>query len=322
MVASLYQVDHHPESWYALAPSRSVRPGRAVPVDALGRRLVLWRTASGEVRAHHRFCPHMGASLANGQVVGDRLRCPFHHWSFDETGRCVHIPYLPDGDIPPGAAVPRYELREHVGWIWVWHGPGAPTHELPALPEYGDRRFGVRERTQLFEVHPLLILENGCDAQHFKYVHRVPFLAYDVEMTREEPHAFGFRVHQALAGPAGTRIDLVTGIEYVGGSTIFGTLERAGELTARFVAAPVPLGPNRTQFTLIVVARRLPPWLRPLDPLYLWWFARSIFNGSTDDYLPIWKDMDPSERRCLVADDRLQQRFRAYYKAHLPQPAA
>lgn len=286
-------------------------------MDALGQRLVVWRDASGAVHAHDRFCPHMGASLANGEVRGERLVCPFHHWEYGADGACAHIPYA--ARIPPGARVERFTVCEHVGLVWLWHGSGAPTYTLPEVPEYGATGFALRSRVQHFDMHPLLLLENGCDAQHFKYVHGVDFQRYEVEMTREEPHAFGFRVHQQMAGPLGTSFEIVTGIEYAGASAIFGTLEREGELTARFIAAPTPVAPGRIRFALSVVAKRLPWFLRPLDPLYLRFFAKQIFDGSTDDYGPIWSAMDPSRRGVLVAEDKLQQRFRAYYREHLPE---
>lgn len=314
---SLY-TDTWPASWYVLTDARSLKRGQRRAVDALGQAFVVWRDTHGRAHAHDRFCPHMGASLANGRVDGDRLVCPFHAWSFDAAGQCVDVPYLPADKIPARARLRAHEVREHVGLVWVWHGPEGPTHELPELPEYGHPAFGLRSKVQDFEMHPLLLLENGCDAQHFKVVHKVDFRRYDVEMTHDEPHAFGFRVHQEMAGPFGRSFQLTTGIRYVGASVIFGELLDRGKLLARFVAAPTPVAARHTRFTLSVIPKRLPGLLWPLDPLYLSFFSRKLFAGSVDDYGPIWKDMDPERRGVLVADDALQQRFRAYYKRHLP----
>ena len=47
--------------------------------------------------------------------------------------------------------------------------------------------------------------------------------------------------------------------------------------------------------------------------------VRYVHSDATDDYLPIWKHMDTGYRGALVAEDALQQRFRRYYRAHLPQ---
>ena len=85
-----------------------------------------------------------------------------------------------------------------------------------------------------------------------------------------------------------------------------------------YIAAPTPVAPNVTDFTLIVAVKSLPWYLSFLNPLYYSFLARQLFTGATDDYFPIWKEMDGSYRGVLVEEDRLQQRFRKYYRAHLP----
>src|SRR6185369_3349415 len=68
--------DIHPASWFLIARSRALKPGGRLAVDAFGQRLVVWRDHSGMPHAQQRFCPHMGASLACGDVEGDRIVCP------------------------------------------------------------------------------------------------------------------------------------------------------------------------------------------------------------------------------------------------------
>jgi 3-ketosteroid 9alpha-monooxygenase subunit A len=70
--------DIYPESWWVLMPATELRPGTARKFDVLGRTLVVYRTESGKLAAMDRFCPHMGVSLAEGKVVGERIVCPFH----------------------------------------------------------------------------------------------------------------------------------------------------------------------------------------------------------------------------------------------------
>jgi hypothetical protein len=87
---------------------------------------------------------------------------------------------------------------------------------------------------------------------------------------------------------------------------------------SRFVAAPTPLGPKKIDFHLSVAVKDLPFWLSALNPFYARFLSRQIFKGSTDDYDAVWKNINTGRRRVLVADDRFQQRFRRYYRAHLP----
>jgi len=41
--------------------------------------------SQGKYLAINDFCPHMGASLADGHVEGDTVMCPWHAWRFSLT---------------------------------------------------------------------------------------------------------------------------------------------------------------------------------------------------------------------------------------------
>ncbi len=44
--------------------------------------LVLFRTESGKAVGTDPYCPHLGAHLGyGGQIEGETIRCPFHHWN-------------------------------------------------------------------------------------------------------------------------------------------------------------------------------------------------------------------------------------------------
>jgi phenylpropionate dioxygenase-like ring-hydroxylating dioxygenase large terminal subunit len=319
---SLY-TDAYPEGWYPLVRSFELRKGQRRALDVLGRQLVVFRAMSGQAAVMDRFCPHMGASLAQGTVKGERIVCPFHNWEYDVTGRCRHVPYLDRDTVPKSAVVPTLRAVERFGFVWAYYG-GEPTHELPDIPEYGSPGWSVRSRTFHLAMHPLLTLENAADLQHFKYVHRVNFTRLEVEMLHDEPHRFEFAAkHHATGGPFPFLLPCVfnTQIRYVGASAIFGRIE-VGKFVARFIAAPVPEGPRQIQFHFTTITKNLPRWLSLLNPLYAEFMSRQICHGATDDYETVWRHMNPDRRRVLVADDRLQQRFRAYYRAHLPGRAA
>src|SRR5829696_5228852 len=75
--------------WYPVLPSEDLAD-RPVAVELLGEWLALARL-EGKVVAFDNLCRHLGAALALGDVVGDGcyLRCAYHGWSYDKTGRCV-----------------------------------------------------------------------------------------------------------------------------------------------------------------------------------------------------------------------------------------
>lgn len=53
--------------------------GRAYPV---GKKMVAVFYSDGNYFAIDDFCPHQGASLAEGYVDGCAVACPWHHWRF------------------------------------------------------------------------------------------------------------------------------------------------------------------------------------------------------------------------------------------------
>jgi hypothetical protein len=67
-------------SWYPVARSREVEKGSVRSFDLANRRVVLYRNGAGAIRALDARCPHLGADLGHGSVVGDGVRCAFHGW--------------------------------------------------------------------------------------------------------------------------------------------------------------------------------------------------------------------------------------------------
>ena len=73
----------------ALDPRMGIRPVKAVKL--LGQDLVLFKNAQGAFGLLDRDCPHRGADLAYGRNEGDGLRCPFHGWTFGNTGKLLKV---------------------------------------------------------------------------------------------------------------------------------------------------------------------------------------------------------------------------------------
>uniref|UniRef100_L7W0X8 Nitrite reductase [NAD(P)H] small subunit n=1 Tax=uncultured bacterium A1Q1_fos_962 TaxID=1256592 RepID=L7W0X8_9BACT len=67
-----------------VAPAGSIPEGqgRAYPVDG---RMVAVFCVNGQYHAIDDFCPHMGASLAEGCVEDGVVACPWHAWRFRVT---------------------------------------------------------------------------------------------------------------------------------------------------------------------------------------------------------------------------------------------
>ncbi|MBS0210989.1 MAG: Rieske (2Fe-2S) protein [Planctomycetes bacterium] len=54
----------------------------------VGEKLVAVFLADGRYFAIDDLCPHMGASLGAGEVVGGAVTCPWHAWRFRVSDGC------------------------------------------------------------------------------------------------------------------------------------------------------------------------------------------------------------------------------------------
>ena len=73
---------------------------KAFPID--GRTIALYHTQDG-FYATDNTCPHRGGPLAEGDLIGNEITCPWHLWGFDVvTGACPGNPEI---------AVATHEVR-------------------------------------------------------------------------------------------------------------------------------------------------------------------------------------------------------------------
>ncbi|HVT05027.1 MAG TPA: Rieske 2Fe-2S domain-containing protein [Thermoanaerobaculia bacterium] len=62
--------------------------------ELAGRKIAVYHTPKGFF-ASDNSCPHRGGPLAEGDIMGGEIVCPWHLWSFDiETGVNSGIPEL------------------------------------------------------------------------------------------------------------------------------------------------------------------------------------------------------------------------------------
>jgi len=89
------------QTWYPICLSSDVGAGEVIGRNFLDGRVVVVRGENGRARVQSAYCPHVGADLSVGRVVGNRLQCAFHEWEYDESGSCVKTGV---GDPPPRSA--------------------------------------------------------------------------------------------------------------------------------------------------------------------------------------------------------------------------
>jgi phenylpropionate dioxygenase-like ring-hydroxylating dioxygenase large terminal subunit len=120
-------------------------------------------------------CAHLGASLGGGQVVGDCLQCPFHHWEYDVAGRCRRIPAT--AEIPSFARQWAFPAIERDGGVFFFNG-AEPAFPLPFFDGRAAEELATARPFRLVLDCPwYMIGANGIDVQHFDATHDRELLA-------------------------------------------------------------------------------------------------------------------------------------------------
>lgn len=157
--------------WYPVLEPREVKR-KPLTVERLGVLLVFWRSSDGRLHAQRDRCPHLGASLGRGQIVGDTLVCPFHGFAFGTDGHCHLAPALGrHSRIPKGLAVQTLLVREAHDLVWLWWGDVTLASEtLPFFEELAQGWHHHSFSTQ-WPVHYTRAIENQMDVAHLPFVH-------------------------------------------------------------------------------------------------------------------------------------------------------
>lgn len=154
--------------WYVVARGCELKRARPLGVRLWQQDIVLYRDASGCVRALADRCPHRQVKLSQGRVCGDRLECFYHGWQFDASGQCVRGPAPSARQHLPACRVQTYPVRERDGFIWLFPGEASRAEGSPllGLPEWNDPKFVAAVVTLDCQAHFSLAIENLMDMHH------------------------------------------------------------------------------------------------------------------------------------------------------------
>lgn len=159
--------------WQPAALVRELEGERPVrPVNLLGEQLVLFRDEQGELGLIDRHCAHRGADLCYGRLEDGGLRCPFHGWLFERSGRCLQQPAEPEGsEFHARIRMTSYPVVERNGIVFAWMGEGDPP-PLPTLDSLIAPDSHTFAFKGLMECNWLQALEVGIDPAHASFLHR------------------------------------------------------------------------------------------------------------------------------------------------------
>jgi phenylpropionate dioxygenase-like ring-hydroxylating dioxygenase large terminal subunit len=158
------------QSWYAIARSGEVGVGEVIGRDFLDGRAIVYRGENGEAVVMNAFCRHLGADLSMGKVIGNDIRCAFHHWQYGPDGGCTKIPA--SEKIPKAARMFKYPTAEKWGLIWAFNGT-SPLFDVPEFVDYAESDLDIRTAADAFDlpVEPWVPFTNSMDFQHLRVLH-------------------------------------------------------------------------------------------------------------------------------------------------------
>jgi phenylpropionate dioxygenase-like ring-hydroxylating dioxygenase large terminal subunit len=161
--------------WIPVALSGELPEADSPPirVKLLGERLVAFRDSAGRVGLLEEFCAHRRASLFLGRNEEGGLRCVYHGWKYDASGKCLEMPNEPpESRFCDKIRLKSYSTVEQGGVIWAYLGPESkkppsPNLEWTQLPE---SHRSISKTWQ--ECNWLQALEGGIDSSHSSFLHR------------------------------------------------------------------------------------------------------------------------------------------------------
>lgn len=288
------------QCWYPIALSQDVPKGKVVGSDLADGRVVIYRGEDGAVRVISAHCMHMGADLSvGGDVVGNDIRCPYHHWAYGDGGRCTHIP---SGDaVPKGSSLASLPTAERLGLIWVFLGE-TPLYALPTFDEYDERTHQFRAFEIQLEyklaVEPWVFTTNVFDVVHNRVVHGLQIAEPEIEEVTPFLRRMSWNAAHTGEKQAGAwRPD----IEVIGTNGI----RTRSEIDGRFkwyVAAMTPCGRAGTRVFFSLVTTRDD---QAEEYLTTW---QAMHNRFVNEDLPILNNMRVGNLH-LVGADRSMARF-------------
>jgi 5,5'-dehydrodivanillate O-demethylase oxygenase subunit len=171
---------------------------RTKEVKILGEELVVYRDRSGQLGILDKFCTHRRASLAYGVVEQHGIRCQYHGWKFDETGRCLEQPFEevthPEARFKDRCSIRAYQVQELGGLIFVYMGPDP----APLLPNWGPLVWENTVRDIAISYLPcnwLQAQENSVDSTHTEHLHDYAGRYFRQILSGQEPDFKRARSH-------------------------------------------------------------------------------------------------------------------------------
>ncbi|HET9945119.1 MAG TPA: aromatic ring-hydroxylating dioxygenase subunit alpha [Actinomycetes bacterium] len=175
--------------WFCAGRLPDLAPGWVAPVDVAGESVLVTCDAAGSLRAFYNVCRHRGSQVVPVDPDGatpeacaaGALRCPYHSWTYDLSGRLLRAPHTEDVDDFDPAAFGLHPVAADTwgGFLFLHLTPEAAPPLRSALGPAVDRvtRYPLESlvvgdsRTYDVRANYKVLLENYNECYHCAGVH-------------------------------------------------------------------------------------------------------------------------------------------------------
>jgi phenylpropionate dioxygenase-like ring-hydroxylating dioxygenase large terminal subunit len=159
--------------WQPAALSEELPPGGPpIPLRLFSEDLVMFRDQQGRLGLLDLHCSHRGTDLSYGRIEDGGLRCVYHGWLYDVSGRCLQTPAEPrESHLKELVRHKAYPCLEKGGVIFTYMGEGEP----PLVPNYEVLSAPPENKLVTKHYHEcnyLQGLEGSQDGTHVRFLHR------------------------------------------------------------------------------------------------------------------------------------------------------
>lgn len=157
-------------AWYVAAWGRDIEHA-LLPRTICGKKIVFYRTSTGQVAALEDACWHRLVPLSKGRLDGDQVICGYHGLVFNAAGRCTHMPS--QETINPSACVRSFPVVERYAFVWVFMGDPALADPslIPDMHWVDDPAWAGEGRMTPMKCNYRLVVDNLMDLTHEAFVH-------------------------------------------------------------------------------------------------------------------------------------------------------
>jgi len=307
--------------WHCLGLIRDFGDGKPHAVNAFGQKLVIFRSADGNINVLDAYCRHMGGDLSHGEVKGNEIACPFHDWRWGGDGRCKQVPY--SRRTPKLARTAAWTTLQQDGMLFVWNDPERkpppPQVTIPRIEgATSDEWTDWHWYTTVVHSNCREIIDNVVDMAHFFYIHgSLPTYFKNIFEGQVATQYMNGAGRPDLGGPEGTRMLGTTSVaSYHGPSFMIDDLTyhyESGDAQTILINCHYPIDANSfvLQYGIIVKKSNESPGDQAMKTaIRLGDFVKLGFEQDVQ----IWRHKARIDNPLLVEEDGPVYQLRRWYQ--------